>query len=1059
MSSPPILSPPPSDQPSTRRRRGADASPHRPAVAEIPAKALQWLRAAGHGSRNVLGGLHVGHRSLDSVLFGCLLTLLAVAADSAGWLSPLEYLLYDARAKLFQFFLPAPTDKLVHLDIDEGVIEAIQATDKNRFPWPRSTWAELMDEVALAKPRVVGLDVLFSEAEKPTWVPISTAPGSTTRATSGPAAGADVYTGPSRLVHHDEVLGASLTRLGCALVPVSLPFRRQHVPSPLQAAVRAVLAEDVNLPPAAVVGRLRARGFDEAGAAVAPAGERDGGTATTRGGGGGGGDIVAIRDLSDRVAAEYLAAWKFHMSAAIRRELRADATAGLARVKRTLMRTGRSDLLLDATFDDLYREAISAWHMARFSRPIPPGTPALFDTTLENVPVPPLATAAAHSGYVDHPPFPDGRVRALPLFVKHGDRMFPQMGLAMACAQLGVDVGALRLGTDSVVVPLPDGREVVVPYRSIRSAELGQSIATFMDLPWWGGADWTTMYDHPNHARPAAHMSAVALWDLVLTRRKLAVNAGAADAALVAVLASADQSEAAAAYAARPPPPEDVEARRTLYARHVAKAAERAEFLRSFDAAELDEADRRVLGALDTLPALLRESDAVARRLRDDRAALRRAIEGKAVFVGWTFTGAAADFVPTSVHPKCPGVVLHGAVFNAIMTGELWRTLPDWATYVVTALLGLSMTAAAAFMTPARALVVASALGVGYALVNGLLLFDYGNLVLGAAGPLLCVAGVWQGCTLVRLIAERYQRSRIEGRFRSYVDPALVDYVVRNPDQIKLEGQVREMTVCFTDLGNFTPLTARLQEATVPLLNRLFGAMVPEIRRHHGYVNKFLGDGIMFFFGAPRENPQHARDAVRTILDIQHVLRAVNAELVAEGLPEITLRVGVNTGRMVVGDAGSEEASDYTVLGDSVNLASRLESANKQLGTWNLVSARTVELSGPDEDWLLRPVGRICVVGRDEPVLAFEVLGRRAEATDEQRRLAEGSAEMVDAYQAARFADCLRAADALDAEFGPSKLSERYRERCEHFLANGGDGDAGGGADRAFDSMLTLMEK
>jgi class 3 adenylate cyclase len=982
----------------------------------------------------MLGGVHAGHRSVDSVVVGCLLTLLAIAADSAGWLAPFESLLYDFRASTFQHFLPPPTDRLVHLDIDEGALAAVRATEKERFPWPRSILAEMMDEVALAGPKVVGLDVIFPEAQAPDWRPQGD-PAPAARPGHG-----TVVRGPFEAVDHDVALSRSLKRLGAALVPVSLPFERPRAPSDLEASLRAELARDLNLPPAALVGRLHGRGF-------------------------------AGSDLPARVANEYLAAWRAEMAAAIRREMRAAAVAGARptttaaaaaaaagppdreAVRAKLLKPGLSDVVLRGAFDELYDQALSAAIIYRFSRPIPAGAPPLFATTLDHLPVPPLAEAAAYSAYVNHPQFRDAHVRALPLLLAHENRMYPQMGLAMACAALDVDLGSLRVGPDSIGIPLPDGREIVVPHRAIHSADLAQDVPTFMDIPWWGGNDWTTMYDHPNHRRPAAHVSAAALWDLVLARRKLARNVGAVDAALVALLGVLSET-AADAYVAAPPPPDDLAARRAVYERHRADAADFVELIHGPGAPPPDERTKRFLAACERLPALLRESEGVGRHLRDGRAELRRQLGGKAVFVGWTFTGAAADFVPTSVHAKAPGVVLHGAVFNAILTGEMWRSLPRWATYLTTALLGLCMTAAAAFLTPSRALVVALVLGGGYALVNGVVLFDYGNRVLGAAGPLVCVAGVWQGCTLVRLVAERYQRSRIEGRFRSYVDPALVDYVVRHPDQVKLEGQVREMTVCFSDLGNFTPLTAQLKEATVPLLNRLFGAMVPEIRRNNGYVNKFLGDGVMFFFGAPRTNPDHARDALRTVLDIQREVRRVNAELSAEGLPNIELRVGINTGNMVVGDAGSEQASDYTVLGDSVNLASRLESANKQLGTANLISARTAALAGGAAGgWLLRPVGQICVVGRSEPVVAYEMLGRSDEATDDQRRLAALTGEMVDAFRDARFADCLRAAGQLDAGFGPGKLARLYRERCEFFLAHPPQPDP------PFDCTLTLSEK
>jgi class 3 adenylate cyclase/CHASE2 domain-containing sensor protein len=934
------------------------------------------------------GSFMARRRTVDGVIIGGLLTLLVITLDAAGLLTPLEFLLYDARASTFQSFLPPPTDKLVHLDVDQGAIEAI-----GRWPWSRDKLAAIVDELALAKPKVVGLDITLPDREEPVLRPDAAV------AATQPAS-AETFVGTARWVDNDRVLGDSLKRLGCALVPVSLPFQQRPKLSGVQIALRAELARDVNLSHPQLVERLRARGFGSP-------------------------------DLPRLVQEEYLAAWRSQVADRLARELRA-GPAPLEALKRDVLKLDKSDLVLEREFAKLYNEARSAAHVLKFSRPIPPGLPPIFSTDLQYLPVPPIAEAAAYIANVEYVRFRDGRVRAVPLFARNGDRMYPQLGLAMACAQLGVDVADLRFADGRVILPRPGGGEVVIPHRAYRSTVLGEQVATFMDVPWWGGESWLTMYDHPDHRVPAKHVSLVDLWNLLLAQRKMAANAREADPALISLLAVSDEA-AGIAYAAEPPPPNDVAARQAVYERAMAKikADETEQFIRSAPAADLDEPSRRFLAAYDLLPTLLREYGELDRRLREGREEMRKQVEGKSVFVGWTYTGAAADFVPTSVHTTCPGVVIHGAIFNGILTGELWRTLPGWVTFLVTGALGACMTAAAAFLTPARALVVAACLMIGYVLLNGVVLFDYGNLVLGAAGPLLCIAGVWQGCTLTRLIVERYQRSRIEGRFRSYVDPALVDYVVENPDQVKLEGQVREMTVCFTDLGNFTPLTARLKEATVPLLNRIFGAMVPEIRKNNGYVNKFLGDGIMFFFGAPRANPDHARDALRTVLDVQAAMREINAELAERGLPGITLRAGINTGSMVVGDAGSEQASDYTVLGDDVNLAARMESANKQLGTTMLVSARTVELAG-DDGVLVRPVGQICVVGRAEPVTAFEVLCRDADATDPQRRLAELTRYMVDAFQDARLADCLRIAADLDREFGPSKLTALYRARCEH---------------------------
>jgi class 3 adenylate cyclase/CHASE2 domain-containing sensor protein len=982
-----------------------------PATAQtkVPRSAIRWLKMAGAGSRQFAGVLS-RRRAVDSVVIGCLLTLLVISFDAAGWLQKFEFFLFDSRAQHFQFFLPQPSDKLVHLDIDDGALEAIAAVESS-WPWPRSVLAEMVDEMTLAQPKVVGLDILFTEPQKLGWVPPS--PGKAQKV-------GDAVRGDFTPVDHDALFGAALAKLGCALVPVSLPFERHARLTDFQIALRAEIARDLSAPAPKIAERLAARP-----------------------------EFKNFPHLGEEVAREYVAAWRHEVAIAIRRELQ-QATMDRGAVKKKLLKLDRADLLLESAFDELFDEARSTAYMTQFSRPIPAGLPALFTSNLHGVPVPPLAAAATYSANVEFPPFRDGVVRAVPLFVKSDDRMYPQMGLAMVCAQLDIDIGKIRTTPTTIVLPLPDGREMVVPHRSYRSTEVGGEITTFIDIPWWGTEKWAYMYDQPNHALPANHMSIVALWDAVLTKRKIRKNAEEADDALIAVLSVID-GPAAEAYAAKRPPSEDINTRRATYERSLPDAKGMAELVESEKPEERDEISKRFLASYETLPGLMEEFSNLEQRLRESRIDMRRKLGGKAVFVGWTATGAAADFVPTSIHARCPGVVLHGAIFNGMMTGELWRTMPDWVTYAVTAFLGLLMTAGAAFFTPARAFGLAMLLIAGYAFANGLLLFDYGNVIVGAAGPLLCIVGVSQGCTLVRLIIERYQRSRIEGRFRSYVDPALVDYVVEHPDQIKLEGQVREMTVCFTDLGNFTPLTVQLKEATVPLLNRIFGAMVPEIRKNHGYVNKFLGDGIMFFFGAPRENANHARDAIRAVLDVQHAMQAINVELAARGLPSITLRAGVNTGNMVVGDAGSEKASDYTVLGDDVNLASRMESANKQLGTTMLVAARTVELATGESGALLRPVGEICVVGRDEPVNAYEIICRQADATELQRGLVEMTRTMVEAFREKRLDDCLKAAARLDEIFEPSKLTKLYRSRCEYFL---GEGSA-----EVFTCAITLAEK
>ncbi len=329
------------------------------------------------------------------------------------------------------------------------------------------------------------------------------------------------------------------------------------------------------------------------------------------------------------------------------------------------------------------------------------------------------------------------------------------------------------------------------------------------------------------------------------------------------------------------------------------------------------------------------------------------------------------------------------------------------------------------------------------------------SLILGAIG----YAGVDPGMFLVTAamvllgvglaedhIRSEAQRTHVTRRFESYVDPALVKYVIDHPETEHIAGEARELTVVFTDLVGFTALTERLREGAVSLLNEYLRLMVPLIRGHNGYRNKFLGDGMMFFYGAPERNPDHAIHAVATVLKMQETMVTFN-ELIATrreqfggDLPVLSMRTGVSSGQMIVGDAGPQEASDYTVLGDTVNLGARLESANKQLGTRILLSERTVELL-PKDLFILRPVGRLQVAGMTRAVMTYEPLAHADRATAAQRRVAELHRALVESFVRRDFAACLKVAGEADREFGPGKLTALYRGLCEthSHTAPGGD--------------------
>ena len=297
--------------------------------------------------------------------------------------------------------------------------------------------------------------------------------------------------------------------------------------------------------------------------------------------------------------------------------------------------------------------------------------------------------------------------------------------------------------------------------------------------------------------------------------------------------------------------------------------------------------------------------------------------------------------------------------------------------------------------------------------------------------PMSAISGSLLAMALfVERLASEKERELVTRRFRSYVDPALVDYVISHPNELRLQGRVDELTVVFTDLAGFTQLSEELGALVVQLVSDFRAQMVPVIRHHHGYVNKFLGDGMMFFFGAPQPDADHAMRALDASMEMLRTLQDFNHKV----FRRVSMRIGISTGTMIVGDAGSEEASDYTVFGDAVNLGARLETANKETGTTILLSERTRELIG--DRYLFRPVGKLHIRGQAAPVMAYEPLCPSGSATDRDRKSAAQAQTIFNRYLAADFTGCIAAVTEAEQFAGHSKLLDLYRSNCQRLIAN-----------------------
>ncbi len=265
----------------------------------------------------------------------------------------------------------------------------------------------------------------------------------------------------------------------------------------------------------------------------------------------------------------------------------------------------------------------------------------------------------------------------------------------------------------------------------------------------------------------------------------------------------------------------------------------------------------------------------------------------------------------------------------------------------------------------------------GYWLVSQTLFVRQG-IWLNAVYPLLTMVIVYTAVTVYRYIVEEREKRKIRGAFSFYVTPSVVNEMLKNPDKLKLGGDKKELSVLFSDIRGFTTLAEEMEpEALVHLLNEYLTEMTDVVFEFDGLLDKYIGDAVMAVWGAPLEQTDHPVRACRTALKMLDRLSKMQQQWEAEGTPRLDIGIGINTGSMVVGNMGSERRFDYTVMGDSVNLASRLEGINKEYGTQVVISEFTYDWV--KDDFFCRELDAVRVKGRAKPVKIYELLALRSE--------------------------------------------------------------------------------
>lgn len=898
---------------------------------------------------------------------------------------PLERLLLDGR---FRYFSNAPpSDYIVHIDIDDRSLEEL-----GRWPWPRRQLAGIIEVLTDAGADAIALDIIMPDPQE-------------TRYESPQL---NVYTGVEQKllglstpvpVFDDASLAQAMRKNGRVFLPMhaqllgeppKLPSKEYAIQLVLR-TLRDVLEKDPLMSEEAL---LQETSLDPSQGLIHRA---------------------RIAAIENRVATVFESAERNRML----------MPPSFQTVLQQAMPGLPADQLTEE-YDITRRAYLNQRGLYALRRFLIAGE-KLEGLRREGAITPPLAllTEAAYgSGFVTVQPDPDGVVRHIPLLIAADKGDYPQFALSIAHDRLEKMFGrALPYAADQGRVYLGDQRAIPLANR------------TDMLINW-------TVPEDPQ----ANHISAAAVGAIHLQRENLQRNAIRRrllcfallemqqqwpsealenafgqlvdlDTQLLALQQQHIQAQAQymrhQTFGSGPFQGESPE----VFAREIRQVEEQIDGLCGEFIAELSQPEslaiflghpqaatqpeedsalsvaqaeqhRQARQYLDLIALTQRENQKIERELLQQIAELKKRVGGRLCLVGSVSTGAA-DFVPTPIDSRLPGVVVHANILNTILSGAFIHKSSPWFDAVGGVLILICIYAMTKWSVWKGGLLVLTTM-LAYAWFNAAILFQRLSILAPLAVPLVTCALTAVLIIVIRQLTEEREKRHIKGLFANALSPALVDQLIADPSLLKLGGERRELTFYFSDLQGFTSLSERLgEEGTVRLLNRYFDRMTEVIQnRSGGYLNKFLGDGLFVFFGAPVLQEDHAARAIRAAVHCQQEVADLNRELQDELGNDISLacRIGLSTGTVMVGNCGSSEKFDYTAIGDSVNLASRLESANKFFGTRVLVAEETWR-QGRDDSWLVRPLAKIVVVGKEEPVGVWEVAGPR-DAFDENTRKA-----------------------------------------------------------------------
>ena len=421
-------------------------------------------------------------------------------------------------------------------------------------------------------------------------------------------------------------------------------------------------------------------------------------------------------------------------------------------------------------------------------------------------------------------------------------------------------------------------------------------------------------------------------------------------------------------------------------------------------------------------------SDALA----ETREILTKELNGAYCLIGHTGT-STTDRGVNPFEKEYDNVGTHASVANMIIQNDFLQAAPWWISAVIALLAVTAVFFSIRNLRPGISLLV----GFGYIFVlagGGLALFIITGMYVKILTPLLGLGLTFVGITIFQFLSTAKEKTFIHDAFGKYLSASVVDELLKHPEKLSLGGEKRFMTAIFTDIKGFSTISEHLDPTDlVSLLNRYLTRMSDILLSEHATIDKYEGDAIISFFGAPIDLPDHAERACRAAIRMKEAEAFLNNEIQTEGKITTSLhtRIGINTGDMVVGNMGTSGKMDYTIMGNAVNLAARLEGVNKQYGTMVLMSEITYENGG--EPFISRQLDRVRVVGIGNPVRLYELIGEKGKVDNTFVEALEVFHQGLELFEQKAWVEAKNVFQSVLEILPEDGPSQTFLKRCEDF--------------------------